>query len=73
VLPAELRRRDGVTRGQYFKIERVGTGMYRLVRDRPRRNEGLVKWLLACPAKSFFHSSRLESDAVLREQLTSDL
>ena len=52
VLPAELRHEDGIEPGQQFEIERVAPGEYRLVRiERPRKNEGLVDWLLACPEK----------------------
>jgi AbrB family looped-hinge helix DNA binding protein len=54
VLPSEIRRRDGIEAGQVFEVERIDRGEYRLVRCRPRPNEGLVDWLLACPAKGFF-------------------
>lgn len=54
VLPAEIRRRDGIEAGQAFEIERLGRGEYRLVRLASRRNRGLVDWLLACPEKGFF-------------------
>ena len=54
VLPAELRRDDGIQAGQEFEIERIERGEYRLVRREPGPNEGLVDWLLACPAKDFF-------------------
>ncbi len=54
VLPAELRRRDGIHAGQEFDIERVERGEYRLVRRAPPHNEGLVDWLLSCPDKGFF-------------------
>lgn len=53
VLPAELRQQDRVESGQEFEIERIGPGEYRLVR-RPRANEGIVDWLLACPEKGYF-------------------
>ena len=53
VLPTELRRRDGISPGERFEIERIGRGDYRLVRVTPA-NEGLVDWLLACPDKGFF-------------------
>ena len=52
VLPAEIRRRDGIKPGQKFEIERVERGEYRLTRK--TRNEGLVKLLLACPVKGWF-------------------
>lgn len=54
VLPAELRRQDGVEAGQEFEVERVERGEYRLVRRASRANEGVVDWLLACPDKGFF-------------------
>ena len=54
VLPAEIRARDGIRPGQEFEIERLDRGEYRLKRKAPRRNRGLVKLLLACPAKGFF-------------------
>jgi AbrB family looped-hinge helix DNA binding protein len=54
VLPAEIRRRDGIEAGQEFEVERLDRGEYRLKRTTRRRNEGLVKLLLACPAKGWF-------------------
>jgi AbrB family looped-hinge helix DNA binding protein len=54
VLPAEIRRQDGIEAGQAFELERLGRGEYRLVRLASRRNRGLVDWLLACPEKGFF-------------------
>ena len=54
MLPARIRREDGIEPGQEFEVERVDCGEYRLVRRRPRPNEGLVDWLLGCPEKGFF-------------------
>jgi AbrB family looped-hinge helix DNA binding protein len=54
VLPAEIRRRDGIEPGQEFEVERLDRGEYRLKRTERRRNEGLVKLLLACPVKGWF-------------------
>jgi AbrB family looped-hinge helix DNA binding protein len=54
VLPAELRQQDGVKTGQMFEVERIECGEYRLKRKTRRRNEGLVKLLLACPVKGWF-------------------
>ena len=54
VLPALIRRKDGIHTGQEFEIERIDRGEYRLIRREPAPNEGLVDWLLACPAKGFF-------------------
>ena len=54
ILPAELRQRDGIEPGQVFEVERIDRGEYRLKRKERRRNEGLVKLLLACPVKGWF-------------------
>jgi AbrB family looped-hinge helix DNA binding protein len=61
VLPAEIRRQDRIEPGQEFEVERLERGEYRLVRKARRRNEGLVEWLLACPAKDFFVPIESES------------
>jgi len=65
VLPAEIRREDGVEAGQSFFVERLGPGDYRLVRISPPENAGLVDWLLACPAKGFFVEIESESTDTL--------
>ena len=54
VLPAEIRRQDGVRTGQKFEVERIDCGEYRLRRTTGRRNDGLVRLLLACPVKGWF-------------------
>jgi AbrB family looped-hinge helix DNA binding protein len=54
VLPAEFRQLDGIEPGQEFEVERIDRGEYRLKLCTPRRNEGLVKLLLACPVKDWF-------------------
>ena len=54
VLPAEIRRQDGVEPDQEFDVERIERGEYRLVRRAPVPNEGVVDWLLDCPEKGFF-------------------
>jgi AbrB family looped-hinge helix DNA binding protein len=54
VLPSEIRREDGIEPGQEFDIERIERGESRLVRREPLPNQGVVDWLLACPAKGFF-------------------
>ena len=54
ILPAEFRQRDGIEPGQEFEVERMDRGEYRLKRTAPPRNDGLVKLLLACPAKGWF-------------------
>jgi AbrB family looped-hinge helix DNA binding protein len=60
VLPAEIRRQDGIEAGQEFEVQRIDRGEYRLVRRSPRMQEGMVDWLLACPEKEFF--APIESD-----------
>jgi AbrB family looped-hinge helix DNA binding protein len=54
VLPAEIRKRDGIKPGQEFEIERIDRGEYLLKRKARPRNEGLVELLLACPVKGWF-------------------
>jgi AbrB family looped-hinge helix DNA binding protein len=65
VLPAELRRQDGVEAGQEFEVERLERGEYRLVRLTVPPNEGVVDWLLACPEKDFFVPIESESTDTL--------
>ena len=65
VLPAEIRRQDGIEPGQEFEVERVDRGEYRLIRRAPPTNEGLVDWLLACPEKGFFVAIASESTDTL--------
>ena len=54
VLPAEIRTQDRIKPGQEFEVERIDQGEYLLKRKKRRRNEGLVKLLLACPVKGWF-------------------
>jgi len=54
VLPAEIRQQDRIKPGQEFEIERIDSGEYLLRRKSRRRNEGLLKLLLACPVKGWF-------------------
>ena len=65
VLPSEFRREDGIEPGQEFEIERIERGEYRLLRRDPSPNQGLVDWLLACPAKGFFVPMASESTDTL--------
>ncbi len=65
MLPAELRRLDGIEVGQEFDIERIDRGEYRLLRRKARPNEGLVDWLLACPEKGYFVPIESESTDTL--------
>jgi AbrB family looped-hinge helix DNA binding protein len=61
VLPAEIRQRDGIKPGQQFEVERTDRGEYRLVRLESPPNEGVIDWLLACPAKGYFVPIESES------------
>jgi len=54
VLPAVLRKRDGLKPGDLLELERVRLGQYRLTKVRPRQKGGLLDWLLACPEKDWF-------------------
>ncbi len=65
VIPAEIRQRDNIKAGQEFEIERIENGEYRLIRQAPRPNEGLVDWLMACPEKGYFVSIESESTDTL--------
>lgn len=65
VLPAEIRRQDGIEPGQEFEVERIDRGEYRLTLLSPPRNEGLVDWLRACPEKDFFVPIESESTDTL--------
>lgn len=64
VLPAEIRKQDRIEPGEEFDIERLERGSYRLVRRMPA-NEGVIDWLLACPAKGFFVPVTSESTDTL--------
>lgn len=57
VLPAEIRRRDGIQAGQAFEVERLERGDYRLRQVAAGTNAGLVDWLLACPVKGFMEQA----------------
>jgi len=61
VLPAEIRLQDRIEAGQEFEVERLDRGEYRLKRRLAPPNEGVVDWLLACPAKGFFVPIESES------------
>ena len=54
ILPAAIRKRDGIQPGEEFDVERIAPGKYRLTRASRRRNQGVVKLLLACPVKGWF-------------------
>jgi AbrB family looped-hinge helix DNA binding protein len=61
VLPAELRKRDGIEAGEEFEVERLDAGDYRLIRRQPKPKAGVVAWLLACPVKGYFTAVSSES------------
>jgi AbrB family looped-hinge helix DNA binding protein len=65
VIPAEIREEDNIEPGQEFEIERLDRGEYRLRRTE-QHNVGLVKLLLACPAKGWFQP-------IDRSETTDDL
>lgn len=65
VLPAELRKRDGILPGDSFEVERLDRGEYRIVRRGPPSGAGLVEWLTACPEKDFFVPIEGESTETL--------
>lgn len=65
VLPAEIRKQDGIEAGQEFEIERLDRGEYRLVLREPPKNQGLVDWLLRCPEKGYFQPIESESTDTL--------
>ena len=64
-MPAEIRQRDDIKPGQQFEVERTDRGEYRLVRLETPPNEGVVDWLLACPAKGYFVPIQSESTDTL--------
>ena len=73
VLPAAIRRQDGIKPGQEFEVERIDQGEYLLKRTTRPRNRGLVKLLLACPIKDWFQpANRIETtdDLPFAHQLT---
>ncbi|MGD0139268.1 MAG: AbrB/MazE/SpoVT family DNA-binding domain-containing protein [Tepidisphaeraceae bacterium] len=65
VLPAEIRQRDGIRPGEQFEVKRIDRGEYRLSRKEPPPNQGMVDWLLACPAKGYFVPIQSESTDTL--------
>jgi bifunctional DNA-binding transcriptional regulator/antitoxin component of YhaV-PrlF toxin-antitoxin module len=65
VLPAEFRQLDEVEPGQEFELLRVERGKYRLRRLEPKKNEGVINWLLDCPEKGFFRPIESESTDTL--------
>lgn len=65
VLPAEIRRLDGIEPGQELEVERLERGEYRLLLREPPPNQGLVDWLLDCPEKGYFVPIESESTDTL--------
>jgi AbrB family looped-hinge helix DNA binding protein len=72
VLPAELRRQDGIEPGQELEIERVERGEYRLTMRECPPNQGVVDWLLGCPEKRYFVPIESESTDTLVPPATGD-
>lgn len=67
VLPAEMRREDGIRPGQAFEIERISSGDYHLRLKKPGRSrKGLARLLLSCPEKNWFRpvASRETTDSI---------
>ena len=54
VLPAELRKQDGIEPGQEFEIERIRPGEYLLKNAPAVGKPGLLRWLRTCPEKGWF-------------------
>lgn len=55
VLPAEMRREDGIRPGHVFEIDRRSAGDYHLRLKRSGRSrKGLARLLLSCPEKNWF-------------------
>ncbi len=61
ILPAEVRKQDGIEPGRQFEVEHLERGEYRLIRRSPPPNQGVIDWLLACPEKGFFVPLESES------------
>lgn len=66
VLPAELRREDGIRPGDRFEVERLEEGAYLLRRVMARPNQGLVTLLRSCPVEGWFVP-------VIRTETTDDV
>jgi bifunctional DNA-binding transcriptional regulator/antitoxin component of YhaV-PrlF toxin-antitoxin module len=62
VLPAALRKLDGIVAGREIRIERIQAGHYLLNLLEPR-NAGFVNWLKACPEKGWCKAVDSESTA----------
>jgi len=61
VIPAKLRQADGIAEGDVFRMERLETGNYHLIRESPAPNHGVVRWLMDCPVKDWADSIDSES------------
>jgi hypothetical protein len=61
VLPAELRKADGIVAGEQFEVERMGPHEYRLTRVASPPNSGVIDWLRACPGEDWFAEIESES------------
>lgn len=66
VVPASFRKQDRIRPGEVFSVEREAPGVYRLLRQSQKANEGLVDWLLECPEKDWFRPIEGEQSEQLR-------
>jgi AbrB family looped-hinge helix DNA binding protein len=74
LIPAELRRQDGIEPGQQFSVERIAEGKYLLKRTTREPNEGLLELLLACPVKDWLAPlDRSEMTTDLAEKMVREL
>jgi len=65
IIPAEIRRQDGIQPGDEFSIERRERGEYVIKLAEPPRNAGVVDWLSGCPEKGWFTPIEGESTDAL--------
>jgi AbrB family looped-hinge helix DNA binding protein len=65
ILPAEIRRLDGIEPGQQFDIESIDRGQLSPRAKGATPERGLVDWLLSCPEKGFFVPVESESTDTL--------
>ncbi|RIK76489.1 MAG: hypothetical protein DCC67_13860 [Planctomycetota bacterium] len=64
ILPAELRKEDGLKTGQRFAVERVKRGEY-LLKTIEEPPGDIAEWLLSCPVKGWFTPIPSESTDTL--------
>jgi AbrB family looped-hinge helix DNA binding protein len=61
VLPAEFRAADDIEAGEEFEVDRIGPDEYRMTRQTPPPDRGLVEWLRSCPDDGWFVEVESES------------